>query len=155
MITFLEYLNQSHPTIKITAQFRTNGEQKNISWCGESSTLIVKTEALKEGVLNNSVDFLDTTLWVDPQGKIQSDLFVKDCAKITYLLPSSCHAGHVSKNIPYSLGYRLKRICSVPETFQRRLAELKTNLLARRYKERVIDDAFKRLGGISREEALK
>ena len=54
------------------------------------------------------VDILDTVLWIDESGMIQSDLFVKECKKVTYLLPSSCHAGHVTKNIPHSLGYRLK-----------------------------------------------
>ena len=58
-------------------------------------------------------------------------------------------------NIPYSLAYRLKRIVSTPTTFDQRLTELKQNLLDRKYKKKVIDDAFKRVKLISREEALK
>ena len=61
---------------------------------------------------------------------------------MTYLLPQSCHPGHISANIPYSLAYRLKRIVSCPDTFLIRLDELKKNLLTRNYSVKVVDEAF-------------
>ena len=114
LIGFLTHINSSHSTIKFTAEWRIHGNLKTAKWCSISSSTIVVVEPLKEGMKDRSVDFLDSTLWIDSDGFIQSDLFVKECAKVTYLLPSSCHAGHVTKNIRYSLGYRLKRLCSKP-----------------------------------------
>ena len=61
----------------------------------------------------------------------------------------------LTKNIPYSLAYRLLRICSKPEVFQQRLLELKDDLISRSYHIKVIEQAFERIKGISRSEALK
>ena len=53
------------------------------------------------------------------------------------------------------MSYRLPRICSKPESFKRRLEELKLDLLSRGYKPKIIDDAFKRVMKVERDEALK
>ena len=155
LLKFLTFLNSSHPTIKFTGEWRMNGIETKVSWDKENSVLKVVKKPLEEGVHDRSVDFLDTTIWFDENNIVQTDLFVKDCAKVSYLLPSSCHPGHITQNIPYSLGYRLKRICSVPQDYTKRVSELKENLLSRNYSEKVIDNAFTRLDLISREEALK
>ena len=86
---------------------------------------------------------------------MKTDLYKKDTAKVTYLLPSSSHPNHISRNIPYSLAYRLKRICSDPEDFSKRLEELKQDLLSRKYHPRIIDEAFKNVCKISRSKALE
>ena len=57
--------------------------------------LIVNRENLGN-LRPRSVDFLDTTVWIDEVGKFQTDLFVKDTDKVTYLLPSSAHPGEYS-----------------------------------------------------------
>ena len=106
-------------------------------------------------VTTKSIPFLDMVVRIDKEGSIQTDLFKKDTAKVQYLLPSSCHPGHITKNIPYSLAYRLLRICSDTKSFKQRLEELRQDLLSRCYKPRVIDDAFKRVAQIERSEALK
>ena len=69
--------------------------------------------------------------------------------------PSSCHPGHITRNIPFSLGYRLLRICSHKQTFLLRLEELRQDLFSRGYSPRIVDDAFRRVKAIPREEALK
>ena len=88
-------------------------------------------------------------------GHFHTDLYKKDTAVAQYLLPSSCHPSHITKNIPYSLAYRLKRICSSGDQFELRLQELKMDLTSRRYKAKIIDQAFARVRAIPREEALK
>ena len=70
-------------------------------------------------------------------------LHKKATTKVQYLLPSSCHPGHITKNIPYSLAYRLLRICSNNQTFRTRLEQLRHDLLSRSYKPKIIDDALK------------
>ena len=88
-------------------------------------------------------------------GQFHTDLYKKDTAVAQYLLPSSCHPSHITKNIPYSLAYRLKRICSSGDQFELRLQELKMDLISRRYKAKIIDQAFARVRAIPRKEALK
>ena len=72
-----------------------------------------------------------------------------------YLLPSSCHVATVCDNIPFSLCLRIIRICSEPEARDRKLAELKTLLLAREYRPGVINSAIERAKAIPREKALE
>jgi hypothetical protein len=124
---FIIYINSIHTTIKFTANY--NFETK-------------------------SVPFLDTLITIN-EGKIISDLYIKPTHSPQYLLPSSTHPPHCTKNIPYSLGYRILRICSEKNLFQKRLLELKQMLITRDYKEKIINEAFQRLKNISRAEDLK
>ena len=55
----------------------------------------------------------------------------------------------------FSLAYRLKRICSEPDTFSRRLEELRHDLMSRQYNAKIIEDAFNKVRDIPRQEALK
>ena len=125
---FVEHLNKSHPTMKFVATFNP------------------KTKV---------VPFLDMLVSVDKNGFIQTDLYRKETDRVQYLLPSSCHPSHITKNIPYSLAYRILRICSKPEWLRNRLEELRTFLLARQYHSKVIQNAFDRILALKRIDALK
>ena len=153
LLKFLTFINSYHRTIKFTAEYRTLLHQVKISW-SKDNKLIVKRNPLLN-LKPRSVDFLDTTISINSQGKFESDLFVKSSDRVTYLMPQSCHPAHITNNIPYSLGYRLKRIVSCPDTFLKRLDELKKNLLTRSYSVKVINQAFQKLSNISRNDALK
>jgi hypothetical protein len=61
----------------------------------------------------------------------------------------------VHKNIPYSLGLRIVRICTNPETRDLRLGELKALLLNRDYPERLVDSALDKARLIPRNIALR
>ena len=98
--------------------------------------------------------FLDLQVTLE-NGKLVTDLYKKSTAVYQYLLPSSCHPGHITKNIIYSLAYRLRRICSTDEKFELRLSELKADLLSRQYHLKFIDEAFGRARSVLRSEALK
>ena len=103
---FVTFLNNSHPTIKFKCK-------KGINYCFETK----------------KVDFLDTTLWIDSEGYIQSTLYSKPSRVVQYLLPSSSHPSHITKNIPYSLAYRLRRIESTEDGFRANLDKLKQELI--------------------------
>ena len=61
-------------------------------------------------------------------------------------LPSSFHPGHISKNIVYSMAFRLLRICSLEKDFETNLDILKKDFLTPRgYKSNLIDEQFKRI----------
>ena len=128
LLQFLDHLNTRHKHIKFTISYD------------------IKTR---------SVSFLDMLVSIDNSGMIITDLFRKPTAVCQYLLPSSCHPGHISRNIPYSLSYRLLRICSKREVFLARLEELRTDLISRGYRPKIIHDAFERIKKIPREAALQ
>ena len=152
LIAFIKFLNEYHPTIKFTAEFRTKEHQIKMKYVnGEHIISELPLGTLKP----RSIDFLDTTISIDSTGKFVTDLFQKSSDRVTYLLPSSSHPGHICRNIPYSLGYRLKRICSSEADYKVRLDELSSNLLSRGYCNKVIKSAFQRLNQISREQALQ
>ena len=120
-------LNKIHPTIKFT--FNYNFDTK-------------------------STVFLDTRVWIE-NGKIFTDLFRKPTDKVQYLLPSSAHPRHVSKNIPYSLALRIRRICSTNALCEIRFKELKEMLLSRQYRPKSIDSAIEKVKLIPRSQALQ
>ncbi|GFS15170.1 hypothetical protein ElyMa_004925400 [Elysia marginata] len=59
---------------------------------------------------------------------LHTDLDSKPTDTFDYLHWSSCHPFHTKSNIPYSLAFRLIRICSCEETLTRRLTELTEHL---------------------------
>ena len=84
--------------------------------------------------------FLDTSCSIS-NNKIILDLYRKPTERNQYLLPSSCHPAHVTNNIPFSLAYRIVRICSDQDTRDKRLEELSKLLLDRNYKKSIINAA--------------
>ena len=135
-------MNLLHPTIKFTAEFtspyKCNVEGPHDCFCHQTT----------------SIPFLDTRVSIYG-GKLVTDLYRKPSDRCQYLLPSSCHPSHISKNIPYNLCYRLLRICSHRETLKIRLEELKVLLVQRSYRINTIEDAIRKVLLTSREEALK
>ena len=139
---FLEEMNKLHPTIKFTSEmtspYRCDMEGPHDCFCHQTQ----------------SIAFLDTKVSISG-GNFVTDLFKKPTDRCQYLLPSSCHPSHITKNIPYNLCHRLLRICSNRETLKQRLNELKELLLSREYRKNVVEDAIKKVLEMSREEALK
>ena len=61
----------------------------------------------------------------------------------------------MTSNIPFSLAYRIVRICSKPADREKHFGKLKEMLLARDYKSKLIDAAIEKARNIPRAEALK
>ena len=151
LLNFLEYMNSIHHSIKFTAEFRNRTHQVKTKWT-DKFTIERKPLGDKKP---RSVDFLDSTIYIDEAGKLQTDLFVKSTDVNTLLMPTSCHPSHIYKNIPFSAGLRAKRLCSIPDSLTLRLSELSDSLLIRGYNKKVIKSAFDRVNLINRDEALK
>ena len=107
LVEFVNFLNTFDPTIKFKLVKGTNYNFET-----------------------RKVDFLDTTLWLDDEGFIQSTLYSKPSRVVQYLMPSSSHPSHITKNIPYSLAYRLLRIECTPAFFEKNLLQLEKELLS-------------------------
>ena len=122
---FLHKANAFHPTIKFTSE-----------------------------ISNNEHIFLDTKSHIQ-NDKIVVDLHTKPTDSHQYLLPNSCHPKHCSKNIPYSLALRIKRICSDPNTFEIRATELSQHLINRGYNPTDILNAIQKARERNRNDLLK
>ena len=97
---------------------------------------------------------MDTAVTIK-NGKLITDLYKKPTDRCQYLLPSSCHPAHIPQNIPFSLCYRLVRICSEPHALEKKFKELRSLLISRDYRPKVIDSAIEKAKKLDRNEALK
>ena len=91
-----------------------------------------------------SFPFLDVSCTII-NGKIETDLYRKDTDRNQYLLPSSCHPKQTTKSIPFSLGLRIVRNCSIFEDRNHRLRELKGLLVNRGYNSEMVDTALEKV----------
>lgn len=135
---FLTELNLIHPTIKFTICHTSPNSEDLKCPCEPSNNL---------AFLDTSVALLDNQLTVD--------LYKKPTDRCQYLLPSSCHPPHITENIPFSLAYRIVRICTEPTTRDIRLEELKGLLVSRSYNCKLVDEAIMKAKNIPRERALE
>ena len=78
--TFLDHLNQAHPTVKFTSDY-----------------------------FDTSINFLDVKVSRNGN-ELDTDLYVKPTDTNQYLDASSCHPNHCKTSIPYSQTLRLNRI---------------------------------------------
>ena len=101
--SFLDKIDEVHPTIKFTAEWS-----------------------------KTSINFLDVTVSL-VEGVIENDLYVKPTDSHQYLQSSSCHPFHCKKGIPYSQALRLNCICLETNSFDKRYNNLKRFLLERGY----------------------
>ena len=136
--TIFDEINMIHPAIKLTMNHTTIDNEKDPCSC----------DILSE------IPYLDVNLSLK-EGKIVTDLYKKPTDRNQYLLPSSCHADHTVKSIPFSLALRIVRICSEPELRNKRLKELKQMLYDREYSPAIVEPAIKRAMSIPRTVALK
>ena len=123
--SFLTFINSFHPTIKFT---------NNIS--------PVK------------LPFLDVMITI-VDGFLHTDLYSKPTDTFNYLHWTSCHPSHTKRSIPYSLAFRLVRICSDTDSLQKRLDDLSQHLMSRGFPKSQIDAAIKKATAISRPQALQ
>ena len=71
------------------------------------------------------------------------------------LLSSSIHPVQCTRNVPYSLSLRIVRICTDPVKREQRFEELKQLLIARGYRQKMLDSAISRARAVPRQIALR
>lgn len=72
-----------------------------------------------------------------------------------YLLPSSCHPKHNTRNIPYSQALRLRRLCSDDSDFGDKCGDLSKQLEHRGYQTGEVKKQIAKAKRVPRAEALK
>ena len=90
-----------------------------------------------------TLNFLDVTLYKE-NNKIERDIYHKNTDSFSYVPFSSCHPRHVTRNIPYVLAKRIRRIISNENLIKTRLSELKVRLIKLGYPHNLIKDAIRK-----------
>ena len=121
---FLSNLNGFHDSIKFTANYS-----------------------------KEKVEFLDVQV-IAENGKLVTDLYVKETDTHQYLEASSCHPYHCKRAIPYSQALRLNRICSESSRFDMRCNELESWLSKRGYKEKMVREQVLKARRLQRDNLL-
>ena len=125
LTTFINYLNECHPTIKFTSE-----------------------------TSYTSVNFLDTSVHVNTEGSLYTDLYCKPTDSHNYLLYESAHPAHCKKSLPYSQLLRTRRICSHLDDFDRNALMLGSHFLRRGYPADLIESAIIKVRRQDRDELL-
>ena len=102
--SFIEYLNSCHPTIKFTSEQSTE-----------------------------SINFLDTTVHIQTDGSLYTDLYCKPTDSHNYLMYESAHPRHCKHSLPYSQLLRVRRICTRLVDYDRNAEMLSKHFLRRGY----------------------
>ena len=88
-------------------------------------------------------------------GKLATDLYVKQTDKHQYFLSSSCRSKHTKMTIPCSLALRLRRNCLDNHAFKHRTEELTNYLSNRGYKHKFVTTEINKTSQIHRHIALQ
>ena len=87
--------------------------------------------------------------------KLSVDVYSRHTNSFTYVMPSTCYPMKNINKVPQGIALRLRRICDTTEKYESRDDEYKNYLLARDYKPSLVDEQFKKIGQILREDARK
>ncbi len=105
-------------------------------------------------VSNTSVDFLDTTVKFDDNGKLYTTLYTKPTDTHDYLLYSSAHPRHCKQATPYSQLLRLRKICKKDEDFVEHSQNILGHFHRRGYPMNILKSAWNLVKTLDRDSLL-
>ena len=85
-----------------------------------------------------SIEFLDTLVYIDSNNRIQTTLYKKRTDCQNYLHAKSAHPFSLKKSILYSQALRIKRICSTFEEYRKHSNDLKKRFAEKGYNESTV-----------------
>ena len=88
---------------------------------------------------NTYLPFLDIMI-INNNCKIETDIYLKKTDIKQYLPYTSCHPRHIKNNIPYCLARRIKTTVSEHNKQEKRMEELKQDLIKRKFPILLIQD---------------
>ena len=123
---FQQYINQIHPTIKFTIEHS-----------------------------NKSINFLDTTIYIDRKvRKFKSKVFTKPTNAKPLLHYTSYHSIHTKENIIYTQALRYRLLTTDNKTFKNELKDLTKTLKRRGYPLQMIRRNFKKTAHLTQSDCL-
>ena len=102
--------------------------------------LNIKPEDWLLGNNETYVHFLDVKFKFDTNGKLQTDLYVKETDAKSYLNYHSSHPNHVFSGIVYSQASRLRRIINDDNRLEQSLSVMKNVFLSCDYPKRMVEN---------------
>lgn len=103
---------------------------------------------------SQKLPFLDTLVYVDGEGNLQTTVFYKPSNTHQYLHFHSSHHPNLKRSLPFSQGIRIKRIVSDPMNLEESLEEMFKFFRLRGYTHKILNEAKKRLNELTREDLL-
>lgn len=126
LIEHLTYLNQQHHSIKFTYEFS-----------------------------RDTINFLDTTVYLDTERKLHTKVFRKPTDMYSYLHYESYHPPHQKNSIAYSQAIRLRTICSEISEFEKASQTLLKFLTLQGHPHHKVKDSIHKAKNLNRQELLK
>jgi peptide-methionine (R)-S-oxide reductase len=123
---FLNHLNQCHHSIKFTSE-----------------------------ISEETISFLDTSVHIDSERKLYTDLYCKPTDSHNYLLYSSSHPKHLLRSLPYSQFLRIRRICNHIDDYDKNAAIIGNHFTRRGYPDTLIMEAMIKARRMDRASLLK
>ena len=125
LIKFHNYLNSLHPTIKFDITYS-----------------------------NKEINFLDTTIFFNKKGKLESTLYVKPTDTCALLHAESFHPRHCKRSVVYSQALRYQRIITDDNLLKEQLTNLSGNLLKRGHSISDINNEFQKVTQLTQNDLL-
>ena len=97
----------------------------------------------KETPENNNFNFLDIKIIIKDNGKIETDVYVKDTDRGIYLNYNSYCSEKYKLSIIKTLIHRAYKLCSKWVTFTLEVERIKQNLINSSYPQRIVEDTIK------------
>ncbi|XP_063616051.1 uncharacterized protein LOC134789349 [Penaeus indicus] len=104
LLEYHQELNKIHPDLKFTVEYS-----------------------------KKELPFLDTMVYMDAEGKVQTSVYHKPSNTHQYLHFQSCHPPSLKRSLPYSQALRIKRIVSEPHKLEKALKDMVTFFKNRGY----------------------
>ena len=101
-----------------------------------------------------TINFLDTTIYFNTEGKLESTLFVKPQDICTLLHNNSFHPESCKNGIIYSQALRYRRIITDNEELDRKLTTHRNNLIRRGYNLSEVKKQFDKIRNFSQADLL-
>ena len=106
-------------------------------------------------VTESVVNFLDLLISLDKHtGKLTFSLYIKPTNTFSYLLTSSNHPSFIFKNIPKSVLFRVRRICTFIYDFYFFARLFRIQFIKRGYNETVVDKTIRMISNLDRNKII-
>ena len=104
---------------------------------------------------HNLVNFLDLNISLNTiTNKLEFSLYIKPTQTFSYLLNESCHPNFIFKNIPKSLFFRIRRICSSIIDYYFFARKFHSQLLSRGYDSASLNKCIRMIGDLNRDDII-
>ena len=106
-------------------------------------------------ILVKQINFLDTTVKIDHEQNLYTDLYTKPTDTNSYLNYNSAHPPNCKNSLPYSQLLRIRRICTREEDFLRNAKKKINEFKSKDYPSEILNEALEKTKNLTRKELIK